>query len=224
MNIYLVYKHTSPSGKSYIGITKNYDQRCNNHKNIHSPCTAFSNAIKKYGWDSFMHEIVAEGLTIEEANTLETQTIVECNTLAPFGYNLTTGGGIKVVSDLTRSRLSQSRKGRVTESHKLIISLTHKNKTVTDETKQKQRNARLGQHATEETKQKLSAIRKGRVMTNAHKNKIAKRYIVTDPFGIEMCIINMDQFCRDNNLRSSAMCDVASGRGLSYKGWKCSRI
>lgn len=31
-NIYLIYKHTSPSGKSYIGLTNNYQRRCREHK------------------------------------------------------------------------------------------------------------------------------------------------------------------------------------------------
>ena len=58
---YTVYKHTSPSGKVYIGITsidpaKRWKQGYSHNKH-------FSMAIKKYGWENIKSEIIASGLT-----------------------------------------------------------------------------------------------------------------------------------------------------------------
>ncbi len=55
--IYLVYMHISPNGKSYIGQTCDYQRRCSEHKRP-SKSLAFYNAVKKYGWNNFKHEIL----------------------------------------------------------------------------------------------------------------------------------------------------------------------
>lgn len=90
-SIYCVYKHTSPSGKSYIGQTNNYERRCYQHqKKVKN--TAIFYAIKKYGWDNFTHEILKDNLTLEQANYWEEKLIKEHNTLSPNGYNLVEGG------------------------------------------------------------------------------------------------------------------------------------
>ena len=91
-NIYIIYKHTSPSGKSYIGQTKNLATRNSAHRSLSSGSTAFVNAIRKYGWCNIIHEILYENLTLEEAKSLERQCICNYNTLSPNGYNIMTGG------------------------------------------------------------------------------------------------------------------------------------
>lgn len=65
-NNYCVYKHTSPSGKVYIGQTSiNPLDRWQNGKGYKKQ--AFYNAIKKYGWENIKHEILYDNLTKEEA-------------------------------------------------------------------------------------------------------------------------------------------------------------
>ncbi len=110
-SIYLIYKHTSPSGKSYIGQTNNYIRRCNDHK-FRGGCVAFSRAIEKYGWEAFTHEILAENLTVDEANRLEEYYILDLNTLSPNGYNLRTGGCNSTFSDDIKQLLSDLKKGK----------------------------------------------------------------------------------------------------------------
>lgn len=92
MNNNLVYKHTSPSGKMYIGITNDYTRRCNEHlsdANLGSTF-AFHKAIRKYGWSSFTHEILAINLTKQQAFDMEIALI----NVAEKGllYNMTLGG------------------------------------------------------------------------------------------------------------------------------------
>lgn len=89
---YLIYCHTSPTGKKYIGQTNNYNRRCGEHKLANKRCPAFHSAIIKYGWINFTHEILEDGLTLEQSNILEEFYIKKYNTLAPNGYNLQTGG------------------------------------------------------------------------------------------------------------------------------------
>lgn len=113
---YLVYKHTSPSGKVYIGITsKTIQERknCGYGHNAH-----LRSAIKKYGWNNFKHEVVAEGLTADEAQEMEKRLISEMNsTDRDKGYNLSLGGeatflGLKH-SEATKAKISKANKGKV---------------------------------------------------------------------------------------------------------------
>ena len=119
---YLIYKHTAPNGKAYIGQTCNLHRRNIMHRNT-SGCRAFAAAIKKYGWDSFVHEILAEGLTLEEANALEVEMIVQHNTISPNGYNLKSGGENGVPSPESIERAASKRRGRkLTEAHRARLS------------------------------------------------------------------------------------------------------
>jgi len=55
MDIY-IYKHTSPTGKCYIGQTVDIKNRWK--PSAYRQCKKFHNAIKKYGWENFTHEII----------------------------------------------------------------------------------------------------------------------------------------------------------------------
>lgn len=87
------------------------------------------NAIKKYGWDNFEHEILKTGLTKEEAKKYESYYIKQYNTLAPFGYNLTGDGEYPDI-------ISEETKQKMRESH-LGVKLSEK-------TKQNMSKARMG--------------------------------------------------------------------------------
>ncbi len=51
---FCVYKHTSPSGKVYIGITcKVPEIRWGTNGYYYRKQTVFYNAIKQYGWENF---------------------------------------------------------------------------------------------------------------------------------------------------------------------------
>lgn len=93
MENFLVYIHTTPNGKVYVGLTGREPEvrfGCNgyNYKN-----RVFYNAIKKYGWDNITHEYMKGCLTKEEACDLEIKLISFYNSNNPkFGYNVTSGG------------------------------------------------------------------------------------------------------------------------------------
>lgn len=77
--------------KAYIGITIDFERRMKQHKNQASD-SLIHKAILKYGEENFTFLILAQGLSIEEAEEMEISLIKKENTLAPNGYNLAKGG------------------------------------------------------------------------------------------------------------------------------------
>ena len=95
---WVIYKHTNKiNGKIYIGQTKqDVDDRWRNGKGYEHN-QYFANAIKKYGWNNFDHEIIQTNIaSINEANLAEIKFIDFFRTYIGFddcnGYNLTKGG------------------------------------------------------------------------------------------------------------------------------------
>lgn len=110
-NNYLVYKHTSPSGKVYIGITKQLVTKRWKNGRGYEGCTAFYRAVQKYGWQNIEHEIVAQELTKEDACSMEQHLIAEYKSYDPqFGYNLTHGGEHYEPNEEWRRKLSEANK------------------------------------------------------------------------------------------------------------------
>lgn len=90
----IVYMATnSVNGHFYIGVTK---QTLHKRKGEHrrdaaggkKTCRAFHAAIRKYGWDSFVWEVVSDHATLDELMVEETRLIRE---LKPH-YNISSGG------------------------------------------------------------------------------------------------------------------------------------
>ena len=92
---WFVYKHTTPSGKVYVGITSNEPKRRWNSGHGYKHCTGFWNAICKYGWNNIQHDILYTGLTKDEAEKAERELISEYkSTDSNFGYNIMQGGDV----------------------------------------------------------------------------------------------------------------------------------
>lgn len=138
---YCVYKHTNKiNGKVYIGQTcQEIDRRWQNGEGYRG-CVNFYNAIKKYGWDSFEHEALYEGLTLEEANKIEEEVIKEYKSNHPdFGYNIRPGGNNSPLAPETIEKVRKNHCDVSGEKHPM-----------------------WGKHLSEETKKKISASLKGR--------------------------------------------------------------
>jgi len=93
-NTYCIYCHTSPSGKRYIGQTKNNpEDRWRKDGSGYKKQEYFYKAIQKYGWENFEHEILEENLTVSEVDVAEQYYIRLYNSYdTEFGYNRTLGG------------------------------------------------------------------------------------------------------------------------------------
>lgn len=127
---YSVYKLTAPNGKVYIGITSRDPKRRWNAGNGYKYNKHFYGAIKKYGWENIIKEILYSGVSQEEAYRLEKELILKYRSnQREYGYNKSFGGD-KTVKGLHWKR--------------------------TEESVQKSVEKRKGRKATEETKQKLS--------------------------------------------------------------------
>lgn len=156
MDSFVVYKHTLKSdGRVYIGQTKDPEIRW-------MPCRYkrswyFYNAIKKYGWDSFEHEILLDGLTKVEADVYEALYIAQYRANEKgFGFNLHCGG--------------RSRSGKDSPT----FGMKH-----TEETRRKMSEAHKGWKMPQAQKEKISKAMAGRVsplkgaaLTEEHKSRI----------------------------------------------------
>jgi hypothetical protein len=109
----IIYKITSPSGKVYVGQTvRSFEKRMQEHRQESSGCTLIRRAIDKYG-DEMNYEIIEENVPQEQLDEREIYWIKELNSLAPGGYNCTTGGQFNVVTqeikDKVRDGLNKSK-------------------------------------------------------------------------------------------------------------------
>lgn len=154
VNKWTVYRHISPSGKVYIGITsQNVERRWNSGKG-YTLCKAFYNAILKYGWDNIKHEVLFTNLSEERAKRLEIELIRHYKKLR-ISYNITNGGDGMLGyrhSEEVLVRLRKSLKGRkspnkgkcMKESTKIKLSIINKGKTLPLSVRDKIRKANSG--------------------------------------------------------------------------------
>ena len=165
---YIVYMHTTPSGKVYVGITANDISRRWQNGSGYRGNEHFYNAILKYGWDNIKHEILFTDLSADEASKIEMELIEQYDSMNPSkGYNRSIGGEINIPSEETKNKIRNALKGR----------------TMPQSTKEKIRKAKTGQtHVFPlESRKRFSEARKGannpmygRHFSKEHVEKIAK--------------------------------------------------
>lgn len=177
--MYSVYKHTTPNGKVYIGITStSVEKRWNDGKG-YARHPYFYNAIKKYGWDNIEHTILFENLTKEEACKKEKELINRYKSNQhDYGYNMTTGGESCEFNEQARVNLSNALKGRVvSDDVKLKISESEKGKQISDETRLKMSIAqqnRITPQGTIDNLRKMAKDRVGKPLSYETRKKISK--------------------------------------------------
>lgn len=210
MSDYTVYKHTSPSGKVYIGITRQTpERRWDNGKGYkHSP--HFRAAIEKYGWDAFKHEILATGLTKEEAERAEVELIAKHqSTDRRFGYNADKGGSTGPKhTETTRARIGEANRRRIW----------------TPEARAKLRAQKLAHPTPPEAAKKISEANKGRKHRPESIEKIRaaqpKRPVIDLDKGVEYPSIMAA--ARDRDIDPSHLAAVCRGRRKTAGGCRWS--
>lgn len=109
MRTYYVYKHTTPSQKVYIGITKQEPEKRWKNGKGYDKDQIFRFAIEKYGWANIKHEILFEGLTEEEACEKEVELIAFYKSAdRRYGYNVSLGGNTSSPTDEENAKRSES--------------------------------------------------------------------------------------------------------------------
>lgn len=111
--VYLI--SNSVNDKVYIGVTtKGYLNRFKQHvwhSRKGSKTSALYSAMRKYGSDKFSVHKVCDCECFDDMNSQEVKLIEEYNSLAPNGYNLTSGGDAGTFSDELRDKCSAARSG-----------------------------------------------------------------------------------------------------------------
>jgi group I intron endonuclease len=173
---YCVYCHISPSGKRYIGVTCRKPEKRWNYGRGYTENTYFTRAIEKYGWNSFEHIILYEGLTRQEASRREKELIAKYDTTnRSNGYNLESGGlyGDKSLSDETKRKIGDAHRGKYTEAQREATKhRRNPNYHHSDEIKKRIGDSHRGKHLSEEQKRHLSEINKGKKMSPEHIEKL----------------------------------------------------
>lgn len=191
-----VYKLTcAASGKSYIGITiRKLKQRWASH--VHDALTQkrdtfLGRAIRKHGAGSFSMTLLQEVETVEQAALLERALIAEHGTLAPGGYNLTTGGEIVPGWQMHRGSVEKRNAALRGRKHSLErkqhLSRIALGRVISEETRRKISASGLGKRHTDAAKEKCRQIHLGKPKSEEMKRKLslAKMGIPRSPESIE---------------------------------------
>lgn len=213
-NTYCIYAHINKTnGKIYVGQTCNIKDRWKNEGSAYKKCKRFYNALKKYKWNGFLHEIWKTDLTLEEANYWECFYIERYKTTdEEHGYNLTSGGSNGKHSEETKALMSEKSKGENNSQYGTHHSPEH--------------NAKIGKSVSESQKgkpkvkgtpaQKAAAEKlRGVPLTEEHKQKdsegLVKYYMnLSKNEYIEMANSKCDYFleCEQTGRRFGSFVEV----------------
>lgn len=176
MREYYVYKHTNKiNGKCYIGQT--YDIKKRWHSSCYKHCEKFYQAIKKYGWDNFTHEII-KICNENNVDYWESFYISKYDSMNN-GYNLNSGGNkYKIFSEETKQKISKSNKGKK-RSKEAIEKSRRANigKIKSQETREKLRQANLGKHPSEASKEKNRIAHLGKKLSFETREKLRQSHL-----------------------------------------------
>jgi group I intron endonuclease len=174
--IICVYKITSPSGKNYIGSSVNYKRRLTQYKGTGAKTqTILYNSFAKHGFDNHVFEIVE--LCTKE-NVLERELYYGSlyKVLGEKGLNCKLPKFGEKYQNTRQETIDKMKAWKPSEDTiakmKAAQTKRAKEQPVSDETKQKLREANLGKKASDETKKKMSLKGKGRVVSEETKERM----------------------------------------------------
>lgn len=172
-NKWNLYRHITPSGKVYIGITSQKPEyRWNNGNGyLHSRKTKFKSSILKYGWDNIKHEVLFTNLNEDAAKRLEVELIRHYKNLG-ISLNHTDGGeGVKGMTPWNKGikvpyeKSNKLRGKKLSEEHRRKLSISHKGKV-----------PRKGFHLTPSQIENLKMANIGRKKSIEEREKISKAF------------------------------------------------
>ena len=203
--MYIVYAHTNKiNGKKYIGQTNQSPEKrwrkdgVGYYSYTSKKQSKFWNAIQKYGWDNFTHEILEENLSEEEANIKEEYYITLYDSIEN-GYNIQKGGNNYQITDETKRKISETKKSQnrhMSEEMKKKLSILYSGEN----------NPFFGRKHTEETKEKM---RKNHKNFSGGNSPHAKKVICLETGQIFPSATEAAEFCHRSR---SAINNCVSGR------------
>lgn len=178
--MYTVYRHTTPSGKVYVGITKQKPERRWRNGNGYKENEHFYRAILKYGWKNIKHEIICQApMNAAQAGAVEKSFIHLYDSTNPDkGYNHSIGGefGFSGMhhSVESRKKMSESHKGET--SPRKGAHLSHETRKKLSESHKGANHPNYGKHLSDETRRKLSEANKGKHHSPEARRKMSESY------------------------------------------------
>ena len=154
--------------KQYIGDHSTDDLNCNKTKYYLGSGKYFLRALNQYKKQNFKREILEFFLSRKEAFDAQEKYIIQFNTLAPNGYNISPKGGHEVNGSVSKETIEKIKiSNRLIyqniELRKHLREKARNKPPITQETKNKIAIALTGIKQSEETKQKRSKSLKGRI-------------------------------------------------------------
>lgn len=207
-----IYKITSPTNRIYIGQSKDCETRRMYY--IKLKCVGqvkLYHSIKKYGWEKHKFEVI-HTCEPNQLDNLEIYYIEKFKTFnSKYGLNLRKGGTngkhskeslikmsnakrVENLSDETRRRLSESKKGSKNPFYKKEFSKEHRENLS---------KAGKGRKMSEESKKKLSESRKGIVFSEEHKNNLRLSHLGYKPTDSHRRNLSLAQKKRHSNLKKN---------------------
>nr|DAP64199.1 MAG TPA: intron associated endonuclease [Caudoviricetes sp.] len=178
-----IYKITSPSGNCYVGQSVNIEKRWMAHrysvkKERHN--RAFTNAVKKYGIDSFVFEILEE-CSVDELTDREQFWMDKLKPKYCIRVAADSNFGL-VHSEETKRKMSEANRGKTpSEETKRKIGEANKGRILSEEHKMKLREAMSGEKhhgfgkaLSEKTKRKIGEASRGRTHSKEAKQKMSE--------------------------------------------------
>lgn len=224
MHIYTIYKATNKvNNKSYIGFDSAWPNRMKQHLSGHSKvCKKFHRAIKKYGQDSFIWEILYQSKDQDHCLNVAEPYFIQIFNSQKNGYNIQKGGQSGMLgfkhSEKSKQKTSKALKGRIfsentlekmrkpkSEQHRLKIAKANVGKNI-------------GRLQTDETKLKISKALEGNLYN-------AKWYHVSNKkLDISENIQSLRKFAAKHNLKSSKLRAAIVYNRTTKDGWKITKL
>lgn len=172
-----IYKATSPSGKIYIGQSRDVRARWSQHRREKKLFCGINRSIYKYGYNAHLFVIVHELPFDIDQETLDLYECIYIDQFKDCGFELLNqkGGGYRgKLSEESKIKMSLKAKGRkpwntgtkgvivISDHVKEIVSKTHKGRKRSSITKQRLSESAKGRKHSEESKRKMSNIKIGK--------------------------------------------------------------
>lgn len=192
------------SNKIYIGQSIKEKERWRQHKYLarqENPIQYIHRAMKKYGINNFIYEVIATCLTQCDADETETQLIKQYDSRnKERGYNMAPGGNVawqaglppemypmfgKHHTEESKKKISESNLGKIMSNEsrqKMSESMQQRlligwKPASNDEISQKISKSHIGKIVSEETKEKIRKYHTGLIHSEETKNKMSEAKI-----------------------------------------------
>lgn len=211
---YMVYIHTFPNGKKYVGITcRSSMARWGSDGNKYKGQIVYR-AIQKYGWENVKHEIVFENLTKKDACLKEQELISKYHTFVGDkecnGYNNSLGGESGAYGTIRSEKTRQKMRDSFTPERRKMLSEKAKlqKPNITDNMREAVANANKNRIWKESSKRKASESRK--------KNQISQYDLEGNLVRKWKSAIDIE---KETGWYATSIIKVCKGKGKTYYGY-----